>query len=99
MEARVRAMLSRNDRPTDPHGTVEQVARASYGRLVAFLAARSRDVAAAEDALADAFQAALVTWAKSGVPEKPEGWLMVTARRRLIDADPACCRRRGAGDD
>ena len=66
--------------------TVERVVRASYGRLVAFLAARSRDVAAAEDALADAFEAALVTWPRTGVPEKPEAWLLVTARGRLIDA-------------
>jgi Bacterial protein of unknown function (DUF899) len=50
-------------------------------------AARSHDVAAAEDALADAFQAALVTWRRTGVPEKPEGWLLVSARRRLIDAE------------
>jgi RNA polymerase sigma-70 factor (ECF subfamily) len=70
----------------DACATVEQVARASYGRLVAFLAARSRDVAAAEDALADAFQTALVTWPRTGVPAKPEAWLLVTARRRLIDA-------------
>jgi len=62
------------------------VVRASYGRLVAFLAARSRDVAGAEDALAEAFQAALVAWPRTGVPEKPEAWLLVTARRRLIDA-------------
>lgn len=65
--------------------TVEQVARDSYGRLLAFLAARSRDVAAAEDALADAFHAALETWPRRGVPEKPEGWLLIAARRRLID--------------
>lgn len=70
----------------DAHTTIEQVVRASYGRLVAFLAARSRDVAAAEDALAEAFQAALITWPRTGVPEKPEAWLLVTARRRLIDA-------------
>lgn len=65
---------------------VEQAARDSYGRLIAFLAARSRDVAAAEDALADAFQAALETWPRSGVPNKPEAWLLTVARRRLIDA-------------
>jgi RNA polymerase sigma-70 factor (ECF subfamily) len=53
---------------------------------VAFLAARSRDVAAAEDALADAFHSALETWPRSGVPDKPEAWLLVAARRRLIDA-------------
>jgi RNA polymerase sigma-70 factor (ECF subfamily) len=70
----------------DARATIDQVVRASYGRLVAFLAARSRDVAAAEDALAEAFQAALVNWPKTGVPEKPEAWLLVTARRRLIDA-------------
>ncbi len=70
----------------DARATVEHVVRASYARLVAFLAARSRDVAAAEDALAEAFQAALVTWPRTGVPEKPEAWLLVTARRRLIDA-------------
>ncbi len=65
---------------------VEQAARDSCARLIAFLAARSRDVAAAEDALADAFQAALETWPGSGVPDKPEAWLLTVARRRLIDA-------------
>ncbi len=64
---------------------IERAARDSYGRLVAYLAARSRDLAGAEDALADAFRAALETWPGTGVPEKPEAWLLVTARRRLID--------------
>ncbi len=63
----------------------EQVARDSYGRLIAFLAARSRDVAAAEDALAEAFRAALESWPGSGVPDKPEAWLLTAARRRQID--------------
>jgi RNA polymerase sigma-70 factor (ECF subfamily) len=53
---------------------------------VAYLARRSRDVAAAEDALGDAFVAALATWPRDGVPDKPEGWLLATARRRLLDA-------------
>lgn len=64
----------------------EHAARESYGRLVAYLARRSRDVAAAEDALADAFAAALATWPRTGVPDRPEAWLMAAARRRLIDA-------------
>jgi RNA polymerase sigma-70 factor (ECF subfamily) len=64
---------------------VEQVLRDSYGRLLAFLSARSRDVAAAEDALAEAFHAALVRWPVVGVPDKPEAWLLVTARHKLID--------------
>jgi RNA polymerase sigma-70 factor (ECF subfamily) len=42
-------------------------------------------VAAAEDALADAFERALESWPRSGVPEKPEAWLLTAARRRLID--------------
>jgi RNA polymerase sigma-70 factor (ECF subfamily) len=67
------------------HQAIEQAVRDSYGRLLAFLAARSHDVAAAEDALSDAFQSALETWPKSGVPDKPEAWLLVAARRRLID--------------
>lgn len=71
---------------TDAVQTVEQVARNSYGRLVAFLAARSRDLAAAEDALGDAFLAALEQWPRDGVPRKPEAWLITAARRRMIDA-------------
>jgi RNA polymerase sigma-70 factor, ECF subfamily len=72
----------------------EAVARRSYGKLVAFLAARARDVTAAEDALADAFAAALVDWPASGVPRSPEAWLMTVARRKLIDA----ARRRRSGE-
>jgi RNA polymerase sigma-70 factor (ECF subfamily) len=73
----------------------EAVARRSYGKLVAFLAARTGDVAAAEDALADAFAAALADWPASGIPRSPEAWLMAVARRRLIDA---ARRRRTRGD-
>jgi RNA polymerase sigma-70 factor, ECF subfamily len=63
-----------------------RVARESYGKLVAFLAARDRDIAGAEDALSDALATALAEWPRRGVPENPEGWLIVTARRRRIDA-------------
>ena len=64
---------------------VERAARRSYGRLLAFLAARSRDVTAAEDCLADAFHAALTTWPRDGVPDNPDAWLLTVARRRSID--------------
>jgi predicted RNA polymerase sigma factor len=67
------------------HEAAELAARASYGRLLAYLAAQSRDVAAAEDALGQAFVAALETWPRAGVPDKPEAWLLAVARRRLID--------------
>ena len=63
----------------------DAVARRSYGKLVAFLAARTRDVAQAEDALAEAFAAALADWSLKGCPSNPEAWLMTVARRKLID--------------
>jgi predicted RNA polymerase sigma factor len=65
--------------------TAETVARKSYGKLVAFLAARTRDMAAAEDALSEAFAAALADWPRNGCPEKPEAWLLTVARRKIID--------------
>ena len=65
---------------------VERAARTAYGRLVAHLAARSRDIAAAEDALGDALVAAMRTWPCDGVPEKPEAWLLTAARNALTDA-------------
>ncbi len=64
---------------------VEQAVRDSFGRLVAILASRGRDIAAAEDALADAVVAALRGWPESGVPDAPEAWLVAVARRRLAD--------------
>ena len=64
----------------------ETAARLSYGKLVAFLAARTRDVAGAEDALSEAFAAALVDWPARSVPDKPEAWLLTVARRKMIDA-------------
>jgi predicted RNA polymerase sigma factor len=63
----------------------DAVARRSYGKLVAFLAVRTRDVAAAEDALSEAFVSALVDWPRSGCPSNPEAWLLTAARRRVID--------------
>ena len=47
---------------------VERVARESYGRLVAWLAAHCGDLALAEDAMGDALSAALSTWPEQGVP-------------------------------
>lgn len=68
------------------HAAADAVARRSYGKLVAFLAARTHDVAAAEDALSDAFAAALADWPRNGTPANPEAWLLTVARRKLIDA-------------
>ncbi|GAB3848555.1 RNA polymerase sigma factor [Micromonospora andamanensis] len=60
-------------------------ARDSYGRLLALLSAPTGDLAAAEDALADAFERALRTWPDQGVPASPDGWLLTVARNRLRD--------------
>jgi len=70
-----------------PEGAAaERAARESYGRLLAFLMARGAGLAAAEDALGDAFAAALAHWPRDGVPAAPEAWLLTAARRRLTDA-------------
>ena len=66
--------------------TAEAVARRSYGKLVAFLAARTHDVAAAEDALSEAFASALAGWPRKGCPTNPEAWLLTVARRKMIDS-------------
>jgi RNA polymerase sigma-70 factor (ECF subfamily) len=82
-----------------PSELAQAVARRSYGKLIAFLAARSGDVAGAEDALADAFTAALADWPVRGVPNNPEAWLLTTARRRQIDAARRAIHRGKVADD
>jgi RNA polymerase sigma-70 factor (ECF subfamily) len=52
-------------------------------------------VAGAEDALSEAFAAALADWPASGVPKTPEGWLLTVARRKWIDAT----RRRHSAEE
>lgn len=78
---RVRA----HDRSAEARSTADAVARRSYGKLVAFLAARTRDVVAAEDALSEAFASALAHWPLNGSPSNPEAWLLTVARRKMID--------------
>ena len=63
----------------DARDAVESVARASHGRLIAYLSVRSKDIAIAEDALSEAFATALRTWPASGIPDRPEAWLLTTA--------------------
>lgn len=70
---------------TDAQARAEDVARAAYGKLIAMLASRTGDIIAAEDALADAFVAALKTWPERGIPDKPEAWLLTVAKNRRID--------------
>jgi predicted RNA polymerase sigma factor len=77
----------------------DAVARRSYGKLVAFLAARTRDVAAAEDALSEAFASALADWPRNGCPSNPEAWLLTVARRKAIDMHRGLRRHELAADE
>ncbi|MBG0565509.1 RNA polymerase sigma factor [Actinoplanes aureus] len=81
-------------------GTAAAVAaRDSYGRLLALLSAATSDLAAAEDALADAFEAAVRTWPGQGVPANPDGWLLAVARNRLRDWWKSAAVQRGVALD
>jgi RNA polymerase sigma-70 factor (ECF subfamily) len=75
-----------NDAGAAARAAAVSAARSSYGRLLAWLARQWRDIAAAEDALADAFVSALDHWPRDGVPASPEGWLMTAAKRNLLKA-------------
>jgi RNA polymerase sigma-70 factor (ECF subfamily) len=78
--------------------TAEAVARDSYGKLIAFLVARTGDLAGAEDALSDAFATALQEWPVAGVPANPRAWLATVARRKQIDQFRRRRTRRDAAD-
>jgi RNA polymerase sigma-70 factor (ECF subfamily) len=78
--------LNSGDGNSQSRSSADAVARRSYGKLVAFLAVRTRDVAVAEDALSEAFASALADWPVNGCPSNPEAWLLTVARRKLIDA-------------
>lgn len=68
----------------DAATVLSRLARDDRGRLLAALVARTGDWAAAEEALQDAFAAAVTGW-QAGVPDRPDGWLLRTALRRAID--------------
>src|ERR1700693_5537416 len=83
--ARRRRSMNPYEGDEQARSTAEAVARRSYGKLVAFLAARTRDVASAEDALSEAFAAALADWPVNGCSANSEAWLLTVARRKTID--------------
>jgi RNA polymerase sigma-70 factor (ECF subfamily) len=64
---------------------VERIFREHYGRVVASLAAWSRDLSLAEEAVGDALAVALESWPSAGVPENPVGWITTTARHKALD--------------
>jgi RNA polymerase sigma-70 factor (ECF subfamily) len=64
---------------------IERVFRAEYGRSVAVLVRLFGDIDLAEEAVQDAFAAALERWPSAGPPPSPAGWIITTARNRAID--------------
>jgi RNA polymerase sigma-70 factor (ECF subfamily) len=74
---------------------IEQVFRQEYGRAVAVLVRVFGDIETAEEAVQDAFVAAVQRWPSSGVPPSPAGWIITTARNRAIDR----FRRESSRDD
>jgi RNA polymerase sigma-70 factor (ECF subfamily) len=70
---------------TLPVSEIERVFRQEYGRAVAILVRHFGDIDVAEEAVQDAFAAAVQRWPSSGLPPSPAGWIVTTARHRAID--------------
>jgi RNA polymerase sigma-70 factor (ECF subfamily) len=64
---------------------IERVFRAEYGRAVAVLVRVFGDIDIAEEAVQEAFTAAVQRWPSAGLPPSPAGWIITTARNRAID--------------
>jgi RNA polymerase sigma-70 factor, ECF subfamily len=71
--------------PALPNATIERVFREEYGRALAVLVRVFGDIDVAEEAVQDAFTAAVQHWPSSGLPPSPAGWIITTARNRAID--------------
>src|SRR5690606_34295696 len=67
------------------HRELENVFRSEYGRAVSVLARDLGDLDRAEEAVQDAFTAAVRHWPRAGIPPQPAGWIITTARRKAID--------------
>ena len=78
-----------------PSSEIERVFREEYGRAVSVLVRVCGDIDTAEEAVQDAFTAAVERWPNAGVPPNPAGWIITTARNRAIDR----FRRESTRDD
>jgi RNA polymerase sigma-70 factor, ECF subfamily len=65
--------------------TIESVFRSESGRIIAGLIRVSHSFDLAEEAMQDAFAAAVISWRSEGIPRNPAAWITATARRKLID--------------
>ncbi len=71
--------------PAVPAADIDRVFREEYGRAVAVLVRVFGDIDIAEEAVQDAFAAAVQRWPAAGLPPSPAGWIITTARNRAID--------------
>lgn len=71
--------------PADVRAAVEAAYRDEWGQVVATLIGITRDWDLAEESAQDAFAAALITWPRDGIPDRPGAWLTRTARNRATD--------------
>ena len=74
---------------------IERIFRQEYGRAVSVLIRDFKDIDLAEDGVQDAFTVATVRWREQGPPPSPAGWIITTARRRVLDR----LRREGSRAD
>ena len=79
--------------------TIETLDRAESGRVLATLVRLLGDLDLAEESMHEAFAAALESWPKAGIPDKPRPWLISTARFKAIDAKRRRARFDGAQRD
>jgi RNA polymerase sigma-70 factor (ECF subfamily) len=78
-------MTSRSDPSlTCPEGTIEQVYRTEWGRLLSLLVRRTRRLDLVEDALGEAFARAASRWPAQGIPANPSAWLYTVAHRMIV---------------
>jgi RNA polymerase sigma-70 factor (ECF subfamily) len=75
----------RSGMPQVPASEMERVFREEHGRAVAVLVRVFGDLDVAEEAVQDAFTAAVQRWPSTGLPPSPAGWIITTARNRAID--------------
>ncbi len=85
--------------PEKISSSIETLYRSESGRVLATLVRLLGDLDLAEEAMHEAFAAALESWPQTGIPEKPRPWLVSTARFKAIDAIRRRARFDGAQRD
>src|SRR5262249_40830108 len=65
--------------------TIEQVFRQESGRIIATLIRSAGSFDRAEEAMQEAFTAAVASWPEKGIPDNPGAWITSVAHRKLVD--------------